>query len=109
MGIVPECGESFLSFWHNPHRKTSKLLIIRGGECGESFNLKSYTMQKKLIFSNDDIRLLISECSSFKELNSLLEGLIILKNEGHALPEGAIRFHTKLFYLNIPLKDEQRN
>lgn len=65
--------------------------------------------EKKYFFLDDDIRRIISNCKNFTELNRVLGLFIELMETESNIPRKTIYAYSKLYYLNLSLKDEQCN
>lgn len=65
--------------------------------------------KNKIFFSDNDVRTIISNCISFTELNTVLRLFLELRATGSTIPEKTIYAYSKLYYLNLSLKNEQCN
>jgi hypothetical protein len=106
---VTESAKTKIEFHPQSPRTTIQLIDYQCGECGENKKLNTVIMKNKIILKNHEVGSIISACSSFKELNYVLSNLVELKQAGFLLPELAIRAYSKLFILNLSLKNDQLN
>jgi len=66
-------------------------------------------MEVKNFYTNNEIRVIISECKNFNELNKTLELMHELYRQGAVFSPRAVQAYSFLFYMDIPFKNEQLN